>query len=69
MITHNRGKDVPCVMKLTHYLRYYERRYGIRLSPEMAEKEAAREGFILDRSGGTAGAGPTSHRVKATFAA
>jgi hypothetical protein len=57
MITCNQGKGIPCVMKLTHYLRYYEQRYGSRISPEMAEKEAAREGFVLDLTG-TAGAQP-----------
>jgi hypothetical protein len=48
MIIH---KDVPCVMKLTHYLRYYERTHGTRLSPEEADKEAAKEGFVLDHRG------------------
>jgi hypothetical protein len=48
-------KDVPCVMKLAHYLRYYERRHGTRLSPELADREAAKEGFVLDHSGGTIG--------------
>ena len=54
MITCNQGKGIPCVMKLTHYLRYYEERCGIRISREMAEKKAAREGFVLDLAG-TAG--------------
>jgi hypothetical protein len=53
MITCKGGKDVPCVMKLAHYLRYYERRHGTRLLPEMADKEAAKEGFVLDHSGET----------------
>jgi hypothetical protein len=43
MITCNGRKDVPCVMKLSHYLRYYERMQGTKLSPEMADKEAANE--------------------------
>jgi hypothetical protein len=51
MITCKGGKDVPCVMKLSHYLRYYERMHGTKLSPEMADKEAAKEGFVLDHSG------------------
>jgi hypothetical protein len=51
MITCNEGKNMPCLMKLTHYLRYYQQRYGIQLSREMAEKEAAREGIVLDLSG------------------
>lgn len=51
MITCNEGKNIPCLMKLSHYVRYYQQRYGIRLSREMAEKEAAREGMVLDLSG------------------
>lgn len=46
------SKDVPCEMKLSHYLQYYERRHGTRLLPEEADKEAAKEGFVLDHSGG-----------------
>ena len=63
MITCNQGKEIPCLMKLTHYLQYYEQRYGVRLSREAAEKEAAREGFILDRSGESS---PKSHSAKDT---
>jgi hypothetical protein len=48
MIACKGGKDVPCAMKLSHYLRYYERMHGTKLSPEMADKEAAKEGFVLD---------------------
>lgn len=51
MITCNDGKNIPCLMKLTHYVRYYQQRYGVQLSREMAEKEAAREGIVLDLSG------------------
>jgi hypothetical protein len=46
-------KDVPCVMKLAHYLSFYERRHGTRLSPELADQEAAKEGFALDHGGET----------------
>jgi hypothetical protein len=53
MITCNGGKDIPCVMKAVHYLHYYENRHGVKLSPEMADKEAAKEGFVLDHSGET----------------
>jgi hypothetical protein len=41
MITGKGGKDVPCVM-ISHYLRYFERMHGTKLSPEMADKEAAK---------------------------
>ena len=51
MITCNEGKNIPCLMKLTHYVRYYQQRYGILLSREMAVREAAREGMVLDLSG------------------
>lgn len=51
------SKNVPCPMKLSHYLRYYERRHGTRLSPEAADKEAAKEGFVLDHSGETSKSG------------
>lgn len=44
-------KDVPCVMKPAQYLRYYERNHGSRLSPREADKEAAKEGFVLDHTG------------------
>jgi hypothetical protein len=53
MITCKGGGEIPCVMKLAHYLRYYERRHGVKLSPEVADKEAAKEGFVLDHGGGT----------------
>jgi hypothetical protein len=53
MITCKGGKDIPCVMKAVHYLRYYQNKHGIKLSPEMADKEAAKEGFVLDHSGET----------------
>lgn len=53
MITRKGGKDIPCVMKAVHYLRYYENKHGIKVSPEMADKEAAKEGFVLDHSGET----------------
>jgi hypothetical protein len=63
-------KDVPCVMKLAHYLRYYEQRHGSRLSPELADQEAAKEGFALDHGGETGGSGTTrpasSYRLKST---
>jgi hypothetical protein len=38
MITRKGGKDIPCVMKAVHYLRYYENKHGIKLSPEMADQ-------------------------------
>lgn len=63
MITSNQGKEIPCLMKLAHYLQYYEQRHGIRLSREAAEIEAAREGFILDRGGERE---PKSHSAKHT---
>jgi hypothetical protein len=46
-------KDIPCVMKLAQYLRYYERKHGSRLSPEEADKQATKEGFVLDHTGET----------------
>ena len=52
MITCKGAEDVPCVMKLAHYLLYYERRHGTKLSPEMADREAVKEGFVLDHTGG-----------------
>ena len=51
MITCNQGKDIPCVMKLVHYLRYYKQKHGSRISRKMAEKAAATEGFIIDLTG------------------
>lgn len=59
------NKDVPCEMKLSHYLRYYQRLHGTRLAPGEADKEAAKEGFVLDHNGGTrksGGAGRTESR-------
>lgn len=53
MITCKGGEDIPCVMKAVHYLNYYENRHGVKLSPELADKEAAKEGFVLDHSGET----------------
>ncbi len=55
MITCNGGKSIPCRMKLSHYLRYYENGHRIRLSPEKAEKEALKEGIVLDFSGEASG--------------
>ncbi len=55
MITRNNGDGVRLVMKLQHYLRYYQQRNGIRLTREMADKEALKEGFILDHSGESGG--------------
>jgi hypothetical protein len=51
MITHGATKNIPCVVKLSSFLRYYENVHGIRLSPEMAEQEAPKEGFVIDYAG------------------
>jgi len=50
MITRKGRRHIPSVMKLAHYLRYYERRHGTKLSPEAVDEEAAKEGFVLDHS-------------------
>lgn len=55
MITRNNDNGTRLVMKLQHYLRYYEQQHGIRLTREMAEKEAMKEGFILDHNGESSG--------------
>ena len=68
MITRNNGEGLLCVMKLEHYLRYYEQRHGTRPSPEMVDKEAANEGFVLDRSGESGGPS-NSHNTKKAVAA
>jgi hypothetical protein len=62
MITCRGGKHIPCVMKLAHYLRYYEARHGTPLSPEMADREAAKEGFLIDHTGE---AGPATRASRA----
>jgi hypothetical protein len=49
MITFNQGKNVPRVMKLSHFIRYYEQRPGVRLPPEMVDPEDAKEGVVLGR--------------------
>ena len=50
MIT-SKGGQLSCVMKLSHFLRYYQNMYGIGLPPEEADEEAARLGIIIDRTG------------------
>jgi hypothetical protein len=35
-------------IKLFHYLRYYEKVHGVRLSPEQGERQARAEGFVID---------------------
>jgi|HubBroStandDraft_6_1064221.scaffolds.fasta_scaffold116309_3 hypothetical protein len=62
MITCNGGKSAPCMMTMAQYLRYYEERHGVRLSRETADKEAAKEGFVLDH-----GAGETQPRDLSRF--
>ena len=66
VITCNGGKGIPVRMKLSHYLRCYEERHGIRLSPELVEQEALKEGIILDFSGETSGTylGPGGEQKK-----
>lgn len=51
MFTCSRDKSTPCVVKLSQFLRYYENVHGIRLSPEMADQEASKEGFLIDYAG------------------
>jgi len=51
MITCDGGKKVPCVMKASLYIRFYERRHGVKLPHDRADEEAAKEGFVLDHSG------------------
>lgn len=51
MITRSGNNRFVCTVKLSHFLRYYERVHGMRLSPEMVEEEAAKIGFEIDYSG------------------
>jgi len=51
MFTCSRDKSTPCVVKLSQFLRYYENVHGIRLSPEIADQEASKEGFLIDYAG------------------
>jgi len=44
MITCKGGRDIPCVMKLAHYLRYYESQHATKLSPERRTKRRLRKG-------------------------
>jgi hypothetical protein len=65
VITH-KGSQLFCVMKLSHFLRYYGNMYGIALAPEKADKEAARLGIIIDRTGeATTEIKPPSERGRA----
>ena len=51
MITCQGGKKIPCVMKASMFIRFYENQHGVVLPPEKADQEAAKEGFVLDHSG------------------
>src|SRR5215470_17927054 len=46
-------KDRKCaiVMKLSHFLGFYENTKGVSLCPERAEEEATKCGVIIDHSG------------------
>jgi hypothetical protein len=52
MITCKGPRDAPIVMKLSHFLRYYNNTHGSTLPQERADEEAAKQGIIIDRSGG-----------------
>ena len=39
------------VMKLSHFLRFYQNIKGVSLSPQRAEEEAPKCGVIIDHSG------------------
>ena len=52
VITSKRTQ-LSCVMKLSHFLRYYRNKYGIALPPEEADEEAAKLGLTIDRTGET----------------
>jgi hypothetical protein len=45
MIACKGGKDILGVMNVSHYLHYFERRQGTKLSWEMADKEQPRKGL------------------------
>ena len=51
MITCEGGNKIPCVVKASLYIRFYENRHGIKLAQDKADEEAAKEGFVLDHSG------------------
>lgn len=51
MITCKGGDKIPFVMKASLYIRFYERRHGVKLTHDRADEEAAKEGFVLDHSG------------------
>lgn len=63
MITRSGNNRFVCTVKLSQFLRYYERVHGIRLSPEKAEEEAAKTGFEIDYSGENRPQVPGEHKA------
>jgi hypothetical protein len=44
-----------CVMKLSHFLRYFENTHGVLLPCDKVDEEAAKLGIVIDRTGETRG--------------